>query len=142
MRAPGWLRWLALGSVAAANVLATTVDDNNPRNLTRIHEAGRCAIRGQCGKESVFGGELPCSDNGLAEDPDDDLREHLVEVCGDEWKEGDVCCRQEQVDALRDNFAKVKNVVSSCPACKKNFYDLFCTFTCSPDQSLFVNVTD
>ncbi|GAM89884.1 hypothetical protein ANO11243_079240 [Dothideomycetidae sp. 11243] len=28
-----------------------------------------------------------------------------------------------------------------CPACKENFFNLFCTFTCSPDQSLFVNVS-
>lgn len=32
-------------------------------------------------------------------------------------------------------------MITSCPACKTNFYNLFCTFTCSPDQSLFVNVT-
>jgi Niemann-Pick C1 protein len=31
--------------------------------------------------------------------------------------------------------------MSSCPACKTNFYNLFCTFSCSPDQSLFVNIT-
>lgn len=31
--------------------------------------------------------------------------------------------------------------ISSCPACKENFFNLFCTFTCSPDQSLFINVT-
>ena len=36
---------------------------------------------------------------------------------------------------------KAEPIISSCPACKKNFFDLFCTFTCSPDQSLFVNVT-
>ena len=33
-------------------------------------------------------------------------------------------------------------MISSCPACKENFFNMFCTFTCSPDQSLFVNVTD
>lgn len=32
-------------------------------------------------------------------------------------------------------------MISSCPACRDNFYNMFCTFTCSPDQSLFVNVT-
>lgn len=32
--------------------------------------------------------------------------------------------------------------MSSCPACKENFFNLFCHFTCSPDQSLFLNVTD
>jgi Niemann-Pick C1 protein len=36
----------------------------------------------------------------------------------------------------------VNGILGSCPACTKNFFNLFCTFTCSPDQSLFVNVTD
>lgn len=49
-------------------------------------------------------------------------------------------CRQ--VDSLKDELATANTIVSSCPACKDNFYNLFCTFTCSPDQSLFLNVTD
>jgi Niemann-Pick C1 protein len=32
-------------------------------------------------------------------------------------------------------------MISSCPACRENFFNLFCTFTCSPNQSLFINVT-
>lgn len=28
-----------------------------------------------------------------------------------------------------------------CPACNQNFKHFFCTITCSPDQSLFTNVT-
>jgi Niemann-Pick C1 protein len=46
-----------------------------------------------------------------------------------------------QVDALRSNLARANQMIESCPACKENFYNLFCTFTCSPDQSTFVNVT-
>lgn len=30
-------------------------------------EAGRCAMRGSCGRMSMFGADLPCPDNGLAE---------------------------------------------------------------------------
>lgn len=28
-----------------------------------------------------------------------------------------------------------------CPACLRNFLNLFCELTCSPNQSLFINVT-
>ncbi len=66
-------------------------------NLTEKHEAGRCAIRGQCGKQSFFGSELPCPDNGLAKEPDVDTRKKLVDICGDAWSEGDVCCESAQV---------------------------------------------
>lgn len=34
-----------------------------------------------------------------------------------------------------------EGIIASCPACRDNFFNIFCTFTCSPDQSLFVNVT-
>ena len=64
---------------------------------TPKHELGRCAFRGQCGKQSFFGKELPCVDNGLAEDPSDDLRKELVELCGPQWSEGPVCCNLDQV---------------------------------------------
>ena len=32
-------------------------------------------------------------------------------------------------------------MIASCPACKNNFRDLFCAFTCHPDQGTFVQVT-
>ena len=64
---------------------------------TKIHEKGRCAIRGHCGKQSLFGGELPCPDNDLAHQPKVSVREKLVNLCGSKWSQGPVCCRDEQV---------------------------------------------
>lgn len=64
---------------------------------TRLHEQGRCAIRGHCGKKSIFGGDLPCPDNGPAHEPEASERQKLVDLCGPKWEEGGVCCRDEQV---------------------------------------------
>jgi len=64
---------------------------------TRQHEKGRCAIRGQCGKQGFFGSQLPCPDNGLAKEPNTALREKLVGICGDKWGQGAICCEDEQV---------------------------------------------
>ncbi|KAH0536925.1 hypothetical protein FGG08_006227 [Glutinoglossum americanum] len=108
---------------------------------TQKHEAGRCAIRGHCGKKSLFGKQLPCPDNDLAEEPEVDVRIKLVDICGDKWAEGPVCCRDDQLSALSSNLKIAESLISACPACKANFFDLFCTFTCSPDQSLFLNVS-
>ncbi|KAK3349308.1 patched family-domain-containing protein [Lasiosphaeria hispida] len=110
-------------------------------SYTPKHEAGRCAIRGHCGSKSLFGSQLPCVDNGLAEEPDDGLRQKLTDLCGPKWGTGPVCCLPEQVDALKKSLSTANQIISSCPACKDNFYNLFCSFTCSPDQSLFINVT-
>ena len=71
---------------------------------TRRHEAGRCAIRGQCGKKSFFGGELPCPDNGVAREPGGRTREKLVAVCGRKWDEGAICCDEDQVGIMRVVF--------------------------------------
>ncbi|PCG95978.1 Short-chain dehydrogenase/reductase SDR [Penicillium occitanis (nom. inval.)] len=121
--------------------LVTLVSAVAAQGITAIHEPGRCAIRGHCGKKSIFGGELPCPDNGLAREPDDAVREKLVSLCGSKWSEGPVCCEDEQVDALKKNLKLAEGIIASCPACVDNFFNTFCTFTCSPDQSLFVNVT-
>jgi Niemann-Pick C1 protein len=42
---------------------------------------------------------------------------------------------------LRDNLNQAENLISSCPACRNNFRFFFCSFTCSPDQAHFLDVT-
>ena len=66
-----------------------------------IHEKGRCSIRGQCGKTGFFGKELPCPDNGPAEEPTEETRKKLVSTCGDKWSVGAICCDDDQVNAQR-----------------------------------------
>ncbi|KAL2021698.1 hypothetical protein VTK56DRAFT_6790 [Thermocarpiscus australiensis] len=127
--------------LASGGLLLTTLGTAAAEHYTPKHEAGRCAIRGHCGSKSFFGSQLPCVDNGLAEEPDDDLRRELTELCGPKWSEGPVCCNAEQVRALKSNLKTANQIIATCPACKDNFFNMFCTFTCSPDQSLFINVT-
>ena len=134
MRAPALRRALKLLGFAALL---------QPSITTAVHEAGRCSMKGSCGSESFWSPSLPCTYNGPADaKPDGQTRQKLVDVCGEEWSEGAICCDEEQIDALVDNLKRADQLISSCPACQTNFYNLFCTFTCSPDQSLFVNVTD
>ncbi|KAK5714743.1 niemann-Pick type C-related protein 1 [Elasticomyces elasticus] len=132
MRVTTLTPWLALASLTSAA---------DKPDLTTKHEAGRCAIRDHCGSQSFFGSQLPCPDNGLASKPDPALRDHIVSVCGPAWQDTDVCCTEGQVETLESNLKKAQNIISACPACKTNFFDLFCTFSCSPDQSLFINIT-
>ncbi|CAM1505688.1 Fc.00g113250.m01.CDS01 [Cosmosporella sp. VM-42] len=114
----------------------------NAEPWTPKHEAGRCAFRGHCGKQGLFGKELPCVDNGPAEDPEAELRDELVDLCGEKWRTGPVCCTLEQVQSLKSELGTPNTIIGSCPACKENFFNMFCTFTCSPDQSVFINITD
>ncbi|KAG6041724.1 hypothetical protein E4U41_002589 [Claviceps citrina] len=127
-----------LGIASALHVVVVVADE---APYTAKHEAGRCAFRGQCGKQSFFGKELPCVDNDLAQDPDAELRQELVDLCGAEWADVPVCCTLDQVRSLKAELGTPNTLIGSCPACKHNFFNMFCKFTCSPDQSLFVNVT-
>lgn len=79
--------------------------------------------------------------NTPAIEPSDAVRSLLVALCGEEYASGPVCCDGAQIDALAANLKKAEPLIALCPACKENFFQLFCRFTCSPDQSLFVNVT-
>lgn len=58
-----------------------------------------------------------------------------------EYAEGPSCCTTDQLETLRDNIGLAENIISSCPACRNNFRQFWCTFTCSPDQATFLNVT-
>lgn len=107
-----------------------------------IEKEGYCSIYDNCGKKSLFGSELPCPYNGEAFSATDDQLSELSSLCGDEWQEeSKLCCTSDQISELKEKLKKADSLISSCPACQKNFRNLFCHFTCSSNQSLFINVT-
>lgn len=83
---------LTAGTLLLAGLGAA--DQHTPK-----HEAGRCSMRGHCGTKSWFGKQLPCVDNDPAEEPEEDVRKQLVELCGAKWSSGPVCCTAAQVSA-------------------------------------------
>lgn len=103
---------------------------------------GYCSIYDTCGKKSLFGSELPCPFNEEAIPATDEQLSELSALCGEEWKEeSKLCCTSDQISELKEKLKKADSLISSCPACQKNFRNMFCQFTCSPNQSTFVNVT-
>ncbi|OCF34304.1 niemann-Pick C1 protein [Kwoniella heveanensis BCC8398] len=103
---------------------------------------GVCAMRGSCGRTSMFGAELPCPDDGDAIKPDQKLLDLMTSVCGPSYTLPDaVCCEYDQVSTLSDRLQQAAPLISSCPACVNNFRSFYCDFTCSPDQSTFLAVT-
>lgn len=108
---------------------------------TPIHEDGYCSMYGVGGKTSFFGPQLPQANNTRAVKLSLGEREKLVDICGSSWENTQYsCCSEEQMTQLRDNLAKAEALISSCPACRENFNQLFCHFSCSPNQSRFVDV--
>lgn len=113
--------------------------------LTAPAQSAGCSIYGNCGKKSLFGSELPCptpQDKAGPFEPSKDDLKLLGEICGDDWThEKLLCCDSAQIKDLKNSLKKADGLISSCPACKANFYQFFCKFTCAPDQHDYVNVT-
>ncbi|KAI9319750.1 patched family-domain-containing protein [Dichotomocladium elegans] len=98
-------------------------------------------MRGQCGLDGWT--PLNCIYNEPAVEPETEaFRQLLVETCGAQYETGPVCCDEDQVSALANQVKLAEPIVASCPACWSNFMTFWCSFTCSPNQSTFVNVTD
>ena len=45
------------------------------------------------------------------------------------------------IPLIHFTFLQAIPFLVGCPACLRNFLNLFCELTCSPNQSLFINVT-
>ncbi|KAI7895499.1 sterol-sensing domain of SREBP cleavage-activation-domain-containing protein [Mucor mucedo] len=93
-------------------------------------------MRGNCGDWTA----LPCVKNEPATLPETQrFRQLLQSTCGIE--SGPVCCDEGQLETLVAQVKQAEAVIASCPACWHNFVQFWCGFTCSPNQSMFVNVT-
>ncbi|CAK9436771.1 uncharacterized protein LODBEIA_P12930 [Lodderomyces beijingensis] len=102
------------------------------------HSVGYCNTYDNCGKKSVFGKPLPCANFVKATAPTEESRERLRKICGREYDL--VCCSPQQIDDLESNLKRVDPIISSCPACHKNFYNFFCSLSCDPNQSTFAEI--
>lgn len=110
---------------------------------TPIRKSGYCSMYDNCGKKSVFGSAIPCPANIKAVAPSEEAKSLLFQICGEDFPIDDgVCCSYDQLVNLELNLKKAEPLISSCPACRKNFFDFFCKFTCSSDQSTFLEITD
>ncbi|XP_077990039.1 NPC intracellular cholesterol transporter 1-like [Glandiceps talaboti] len=109
------------------------------------HKDGYCVMSGQCSKNNNNGKYLNCFYNGRAKNwTDADDIQLLKEVCPSLVPDkGPVtaCCTRTQLENLKASLQVPDQTFSRCPSCLHNFYKLYCQFTCSPDQSAFLNAT-
>lgn len=65
----------------------------------------------------------------------------MESVCGPSYTiPSSVCCTEDQLETLRDKMQQAAPLIASCPACINNFRSFYCDFTCSPDQSTFLDI--
>ncbi|XP_062163882.1 uncharacterized protein LOC133870706 [Alnus glutinosa] len=102
------------------------------------HSEDYCAMYDICGKRTD-GKVLNCPFGYPAMKPDELLSSKIQSLCP--TITGNVCCTEAQFDTLRTQVQQAIPFLVGCPACLRNFLNLFCELTCSPNQSVFINVT-
>ncbi|XP_055969411.1 NPC1-like intracellular cholesterol transporter 1 [Sorex fumeus] len=134
-----WLLWALLPSSALG------------QPYTPLHEAGRCAFYDECGKNPELTGsiagflaDVSCLNNTPAVQATGEHLTLLRRLCPSLYRGPDAtftCCSAKQLLALDRSLSMSKGLLTRCPACAENFANLHCHNTCSPNQSLFINVT-
>ncbi|KAJ8762193.1 hypothetical protein K2173_007348 [Erythroxylum novogranatense] len=102
------------------------------------HSEGYCSMYDICGARDE-GKSLTCPYNVPSTKPNPRLAQKVQSLCP--TITGNICCTEAQFDILRSNTQQAVPFLVGCPACLRNFLNLFCEITCSPDRSLFLNVT-
>ncbi|KAJ6897303.1 NPC intracellular cholesterol transporter 1-like [Populus alba x Populus x berolinensis] len=102
------------------------------------HEKEYCAMYDICGARSD-GKVLNCPFPTSSVKPCDYFSAKIQSLCP--AISGNVCCTETQFDTLRAQVQQAIPLLVGCPACLRNFLNLFCELSCSPNQSLFINVT-
>lgn len=105
---------------------------------TNTHSEEYCAMYDICGQRTD-GKVLNCPYPSPSVKPDDLLSAKIQSLCPS--LNGNVCCTEQQFQTLRAQVQQAVPILVGCPACLRNFLNLFCELSCSPNQSLFINVT-
>uniref|UniRef100_A0A8D1K357 SSD domain-containing protein n=1 Tax=Sus scrofa TaxID=9823 RepID=A0A8D1K357_PIG len=134
----GWLLWALLQHLVQSEL------------YTPIHQPGVCAFYDECGSNPELSGSLAslsnvsCLDNSPARHVTGDHLALLQSICPRLYTGPNTtyaCCSSKQLVSLDTSLQVTKALLTRCPSCSNNFVSLHCHNTCSPNQSLFINVT-
>ncbi|XP_028655809.2 NPC1-like intracellular cholesterol transporter 1 [Erpetoichthys calabaricus] len=113
-----------------------------------LHKEGYCTFYDECGENpTIENGILkliiPCVYHGPAKKATEDVLIKLREVCPmlDHGNNTMVCCNFNQLKSLQESLFTSKAILGRCPSCVENFINIYCQNTCSPNQSLHINIT-
>lgn len=128
------------GLVTRNHHTSNSVNINANDTHSPVHKPGWCAFGtgGSCGSKSLV--PLPCAEPSPAQPVSDSLRASLESICGiTDYTHS--CCNEESLSRLSDSLQQASAFIALCPACSDSFRRYYCEFTCSPDQSTFINIT-
>ncbi|KAI3631873.1 hypothetical protein MIR68_010346 [Amoeboaphelidium protococcarum] len=126
--------------LCAVLVRGAAADDS----MSIVHQKGVCLMSGQYGLQPLLHNK-----NATVVDMKSDFVRDFREVCGISadnmlgmYEESRLCCDDQQLSSLMNKVMIAQQVIGTCPACWQNFLNFFCHFTCSPDQSTFLQLKE
>ncbi|KAL5280790.1 NPC1.2 family protein [Megaselia abdita] len=102
---------------------------------------GQCVWYGVCEKD-IYGKSQYCAYDGSPMPMDDTGLKLMKERCSHLLDGGNknFCCDTNQVKILNENIKLASNFLDRCPSCMANLVSHMCEFSCSPNQSNFMEV--
>ncbi|KAL3989238.1 Niemann-Pick C type family protein [Acanthocheilonema viteae] len=99
-----------------------------------------CSMRGVCGHRGAM--HQTCPYHGPPLRIVEKHRQTLASLCPHLFQGGneEFCCDEKQVVLLDAQMTLPRQFLARCPSCLTNFVQLWCDFTCSPNQANFVRV--
>lgn len=104
--------------------------------------AGQCIWYGQCG-DGYNNKPTNCVYNGTAKPLNDpEALQILQKNCPELYKGPNTvtCCNKHTLKNFTASLSVAEHMLGRCPSCYHNFRNLYCAFTCDPEQSNFVDV--
>ncbi|XP_047325787.1 NPC intracellular cholesterol transporter 1-like isoform X2 [Impatiens glandulifera] len=120
------------------SIFSLVVAGSEYSSIGERHGNEYCAMYDICGKRDD-GKVLNCPYGSPSIKPDELFSARIQSLCP--TISGNVCCTEAQFDTLRQQVQQAIPFLVGCPSCLRNFLNLFCELSCSPDQSLYINVT-
>ncbi|KOX79311.1 Niemann-Pick C1 protein [Melipona quadrifasciata] len=108
-------------------------------------QEGHCIWYGECYTDT-FMHKKNCLYTGPPKLLDNKGQELLAKNCPhlmvDSGNGINTCCDTNQLKTMDQNIKLAANFLNRCPSCLDNLVKHFCEFTCSKEQSKFINVTE
>ncbi|XP_043798887.1 NPC intracellular cholesterol transporter 1 isoform X5 [Apis laboriosa] len=115
-------------------------------NTVSAAEDGHCIWYGECYTDKFNMHKKNCPYIGPAKLLDNNGQKLLAKNCPhlmiDSGNGINTCCDTNQLQTMDTNIKLASNFLSRCPSCLDNLVKHFCEFTCSTQQSKFINVTE
>ncbi|XP_011504698.1 PREDICTED: Niemann-Pick C1 protein-like [Ceratosolen solmsi marchali] len=76
---------------------------------------------------------------------DEDAEKILVKRCPhlfEDTNQPKTCCDSQQIRTMDSSMEMAEQIFGRCAICLRNLFQSICDFTCSPDQSRFMNATE